>query len=135
MTIDRKTIPFFFILIMIFLVSYLWRRNKNSDIERNSKYTFGKITKKLSSLKNGNHWYYEFTYKGKIYEYYRSTHVGYNVKVGDFFLVQFSKNNPEHSKIYYEYQLNPDMLESKSYIGDSIPKSIVLFHEKKDRIW
>lgn len=123
------------LLIIIFIVPYFWRKSKSDDIEKNKKYTIGVISKKTGSLKNGYHWHYEFYYNGKKYEAYRSTHIGYDVKVGNYFLIQFSSKNPEYSKVFYEYQLEPDKIEYKNYVWDTIPKSILQYHKKQNRLW
>lgn len=133
--INRKSIPIIFFVILLFLISFIYRKNKQADIAANSKYAIAKITKQLSSLKNGHQWYYEFVYKKNVYEWYRSTHVGYDIKIGDYFLVQFSSKNPGHSKIFYEYQLKPDKLEYINYVWDTIPKSILKYRKKQDRFW
>lgn len=133
--INKRNVAVFFLIGIIVLISYLWRKNRNHDIQVNLKYTFGIITKHLGSLKNGKQFYYEFTYDNKVYEWYRSTHVGYNVHVGDYYLVQFSYKNPSHSKILYEYQLKPEMKAYKDYVGDTIPKSIINFNKKSDKFW
>ena len=133
--LNKKSIPIIIFILVLFIISFLWRKDKKKDIEANSKYTIGRITKQLSSLKNGRQWYYEFIYKGKTYEWYRSTHIGYDVNVGDYFLVEFSSKNPENSKILYEYQLKPDQGESKYFVWDTIPIAILQYHEKKNRIW
>jgi len=133
-TINKSAIPAILFVALLFLVSFLWRKNKSQDIKQNSQYAIARITKQLGSLKNGNQWYYEFSYNNKIYESYRSTHVGYDVKIDDYFLVQFSFKNPEHSALFYEYQLRPDKIEYKNYVGDTIPISSLYFHKKKSRL-
>ena len=123
------------LVILLFVIPYFWRKSRSNDIEKNKNYTIGLITKKSGSLNNGYHWHYEFYFDNKKYEAYRSTHVGYDVKVGDHFLVEFSSKNPGYNKILYEYQLKPDQIEYKNYIGDTIPMSILEYHKKKDRFW
>jgi hypothetical protein len=133
--LDKKSLPVIAIVLLIVLISFLWQKNRDIDIKLNSKYAIAKITKQLSSLKNGNQWYYEFGYNGKLYEWYRSTHAGYDVKVGDYFLVEFSSKNPEHSKILYQYQLKPEKLSQVNYIGDTVPTDLLMFREEKGGIW
>ena len=73
------------VIALFFVVPYFWRQNRDKDIQQNSKYTCGKIIKKTGSLKNGNHWHYQFFANGRLYEDYRSTRVDYNVNIGDYF--------------------------------------------------
>lgn len=133
--LERKDIPIFILLLLLFIISFLCRKNRENDIKQNNKYAICKTTKKLGSLKNSAKWYYEFEYKNKIYEGSWSHHIGYDINIGDYFLVQFSSKNPEHSKIFYEYQLKPDQIKYKNYIGDTLPMSILEYREKKDKFW
>ena len=118
---------------VIFFISYLWLKNKSEDIEKNSKYAIAVITSKKGSLNNGNQWYYQFSYQNKVYEGYRSTHVGWDVNIGDHLLVQFSFRNPDHSKIFYEYLLKQEYSNQSNYIGDTIPYSILEYRKKNGR--
>lgn len=109
----------------LFLFSYLYRKHKSNDIETHSKFTIGEIFKFTTSLKSGNAWHYKFKYNNNWYENYRSTHVDYDVNKGDYFLVNFSSKDPEHSKILYEYKLNNDRLNYVDSVWDTIPLSIL----------
>jgi len=122
------------LIIVIFIIPYFWRKNKKRDIDENSKYAIALIIKKTGSLKNGYHWHYQFFYNNRVYEAYRSTHIGYDVKIGDYFLVKFSYKNPSHSKILYEYQLKPGNQQYINYVWDTIPTSILVYNQKKDRL-
>jgi hypothetical protein len=93
------------VIVLFFIIPYFWRQNRDKNIQQNSRYTCGKIVKKTGSLKNGNHWHYQFSVNGRIYEDYRSTHKDYAVKIGDYFLVNFSAENPQYSKVLYNYKL------------------------------
>jgi hypothetical protein len=113
------------IVLSFFPLSYLYRRHISNDIDTHSKYTIGKIVKFSTSLKSGDAWHYEFKYNGRVYEDYRSTHVDYDVKMSDYFLINFSSQEPEHSKILYQYKLNSDKLNYIDSIWDTIPLSIL----------
>jgi hypothetical protein len=76
-------------MIILFVLPYLCRKARKEDVIKHSMYAFAQIIKKTGSSKNGNHWHYEFLYKGKVTENYQSTDVNYEVKVGDFFCSQF----------------------------------------------
>ena len=132
---NKKIIPVIILIGILFTISYLFRRSRDNDIIQNKMYTFARIVKRVGSLKNGNEWFYEFIYKNKVYESFRSTHIGYDVRIGDYYLVQFSYKNPAHNRILYQYQLKPEMIDFRNYIGDSIPITIVKYNEKKDRFW
>ena len=110
---------------IFFPLSYLYRRHIRNDIDTYSKFAIGKIIKFTTSLKSGNAWQYEFKYDDTLYENYRSTHVAYDVKMGDYFLVNFSSKYPEHSKILYEYKLNDGKINYMDSAWDTIPMSIL----------
>lgn len=120
-----KSLLLILIVLLLFPLSYLYRRFRSNDIETHTKFTVGKIFKFTTSLKSGNAWHYQFKYRDSIYENYRSTHVDYDVSMGDYFLVNFSSKNPEHNKILYEYKLNEDKLNCIDSVWDTIPQSIL----------
>ncbi len=101
-----KSLLLIVLVFSLFPLSYFYRRYKRDDIETNSKFAIGRIFKLTTSLKSGDAWYYQFKYKDNVYENYRSTHVDYDVAIGDYFLVNFSSKNPEHSEILYDYKLD-----------------------------
>lgn len=113
------------ILIVFIILPYFWRKNEAYDIKENSQFTIGKITRFSRTLKSGDYWHYGFKYKDSVYENSRSTHVEYDIKIGDYFLVNFSSKDPEHSKILYEYKLNDDRLNYIDSVWDTIPLSIL----------
>lgn len=105
----NKRIQWFFIILFVtslFLGTYLYRKHRDDDIKAHSKFAVGKIIKFTTSLKSGNSWHYEFKYGDTIFQGSRSTHVDYDVKMGEYFLVNFSTKDPDHSKILYDYKLN-----------------------------
>lgn len=119
---QRNTFIFWTSLVIVLIIlPYFWRRNRDEDIEKNKRYTFCKILSKVGSLKNGNEWYCQFSYDGKIYSSHRSTHVDYDVKVGECYLVKFSFLKPEHNKLLYEFKLKSDKKEYEHFISEMIP--------------
>lgn len=126
-----KSIIFILIILSLFPLSYLYRKYKSNDIETHSKFAIGKIFKLTTSLNSGDAWHYQFKYEGKLYENYRSSHIDYGVNVGDYFLVNFSNENPTHSKILYEYKLKNDKLSYIDGLWDTIPQSLFYSGLKK----
>lgn len=122
---DAKSFLLFLALIIVcFIVPFLCRQNKEKSIRENTRYTVGVITKKTGSLKNGNHWHYRFLYNGKKIENYKSTHVDFDVNIGDYFIVELSSRKPEFNNILYGKRL----INGKDYYGqawDTIPKSLL----------
>lgn len=117
MTDKQKSLGFLIIfLILIFGISYLWRKYRDNDIKNHSKFAFAKIFKKTGSLKNGNHWHYSFAFGGKTYSGMFPTHVDYDVNIGEYFLVNFSSINPAHNRIFYKNKLKV----SPTLIKDSV---------------
>jgi len=89
---------------LILSVPYVWRRYRDLDIKENNEYAFAMIVKKTGSLINGNHWHYDFYFKRRLFQGHLLTHVHYNVQIGDYFIVNFSSNDPDHNKILYDYK-------------------------------
>jgi hypothetical protein len=116
--------------ILIFGIPYLWRRNRDNDIRDNSKYAFAKIIKKTNSLKNGHAWHYDFLYKGEKYKGRWPTHVDYNVKIGDYFIVNFSSKDPDHNKPIYDYKLKQYKEGIINQVWDTIPQSLTISAKK-----
>ncbi len=112
-------------IFLLFFLSYLYRRNRDNDIESHSKYTIGKIIRFSTTLTSGDYWDFRFKYNDSVYKNSRPTHVDYDVKMGDYFLVNFSSKDPEHSKILYQYKLNSDKINYIDSIWDTIPLSIL----------
>jgi hypothetical protein len=129
--VKLKSVILILLVLSLFPLSYLYRRNRDNDIKTHSKFAIGKIFKFTTSLKSGNAWHYEFRYEGKLYENYRSTHIDYDVNIGDYYLVNFSYKNPEHNKILYDYKLNDDKLSYINNVWDTIPHNILHSSLKK----
>lgn len=116
---------------LLFGASFLWRKSKEEDIKQNSKYTIGEIIKKTGSLNSGEQWHYRFKFKGKYFEGYRSTHIDYNVAIGDYFLINFSSKNPDHSVLSYEYKLKINATGLTDSVWDTIPTNLFVTSLKK----
>jgi hypothetical protein len=114
---QKSLLTLFILLVLIFGIPYLWRSYRDNDIKSHSKFTFAKIFKKTGSLKNGSHWHYSFTYEGQPYFGHWSTHVDYDVNIGEYFLVNFSSKNPDHNKIFYNCKLkvNPTSIKDSAW--------------------
>lgn len=112
-------------IVLLFFLSYLYRRNRDVDIKNHSMFAIGKIIRFSRTLSSGDYWHYKFTYNDSVYENSQPTHVDYDVKMGDYFLVNFSAKDPEHSKILYTYKLNGGKLNCTDSVWDTIPLSIL----------
>ena len=114
------------LLTLIFGIPYLWRRHRDSDIREHSKYAFGKIVKQTGSLKNGNHWQYEFYFHDTLYNGFWPTHVDYDVGLGDYVLINFSSSDPGHNKPIYRYKLRQYDPAVIKQVWDTIPASLTI---------
>ena len=124
--IDYKSfILIFLVIIIFFVIPAIWHKYKNDDISQNNTFSIARITKKTGSLKNGYHWHYTFKYKDGQFEGYESVHKDYKVQSGEYYVVNFSKKNPEYNKILYKYKIDkaPEKLMGLSW--DSIPHRII----------
>jgi hypothetical protein len=113
------------IAIAFVIIPYFLRKAETTDIVANSKFVIGKIIRLSSTLKSGDYWHYQFKYKNSIYENSQPTHVDYDVNIGDYFLVNFSTKNPEHSKIFYKYKLVATEQDYADSTWDTIPEYIL----------
>lgn len=114
-----------FLLILLFGLSYLWRRYRDDDIKNNSKYAFAKVIEKTGSLKNGNSWHYRFAFQERTFEGHWSTHKDYDVNVGEYFLVNFSSIDPGHNKILYKHKLRVTPYIVKDSVWNSPPERYI----------
>jgi hypothetical protein len=131
----KTWIAFLLLLIILFVIPWIVRESKRKDIDNHPMYTFGLITRKTGSLKNGSSWHYKYTYKNKTYEDYKPTDINYQVNLGDWFLVKFSSENPGSSRIIYEFKSRKDIQDDSIYIGDTIPYLLLRLNPKGNRIW
>lgn len=121
----KSLLTLLILLLMIFGVPYLWRRNRDNDIKSHSKYAFGRIVRETGSLKNGNHWHYDFYFGNRIYQGHWPTHVDYDVQIGDYFIVNFSSKDPDHNKILYDFKLKEYRPELVNQVWDTVPLSVI----------
>ncbi len=123
---DRKGyISIFILAVLLFGGSWLCRRHKAQARDYNKYYAFSKIFKHVWTLKNSTQYYYNFQYKDKKYEGYKSENVKYDINIGDYFLVLFSSTDPDNNEILYKYKLKKEFITNANYNGDTIPLSIL----------
>ncbi|MEO6231433.1 MAG: hypothetical protein ABJB11_07600 [Ferruginibacter sp.] len=125
----RERLKFFILLsiivIVFFIIPYFLRKAETADIAANSKFAMGKIIRLTRTLKSGKFWHYQFKYKNIIFENSQSTHVDYDVNLGDYFLVNFSTKNPEHSEMFYKYKLAATKQNYVDSTWNTIPEYIL----------
>lgn len=128
---QKSLIQIVLFLTVLFGGSYLWRRYRDNDIKEHSEYAFGRIQRKTSSLKNGNHWHYEFYFHDTLHDGYWPTHVDYDVHIGDYILINFSSKDPEHNKPLYQYKLKQYEPTVVKQTWDTIPKNLTINGRKQ----
>jgi len=114
-----------FIILVFFVIPYFFRMSKAKEITQHSLYAAGKITKKTGSLINGEHWHYTFVFRNKIYEDYLSDVNAFDIKVGNYFLVNFSSINPKSSHLLFQYRFKDDVIKYIDSFWTTIPTSIL----------
>lgn len=82
-----------------FFVPYSWRIEKR-DIEKNKMNAVGVIVRNYQILKRGDFIECEFKYGGIDYKDHQS--VSGHIQKGNCYLVEFSKENPNHSRLVIE---------------------------------
>ena len=105
--------------ILMFIIMLVWRNYRQANLERDQLYGFAQIKTLTASLRSGNSWKYEFTFNTYLYDGYIQTHIAFDVKPRQFYLVRFSESDPENNELLYEYRLLPG--SDSSYLGKQLP--------------
>lgn len=131
----KQRIGFYLLLtsiaVIFIIFPYFWRKDEVKDIRDHSKYALAEIVRLSSTLKSGNYWHYRFRYDGIEYVNSQSTHIDYNINLGDHVLVNFSSINPKHNKLLYDYKLKPPFLNYLDSSWSTIPNKILYSGRKK----
>lgn len=120
----RKIISFIVLISIVWFASYLYRQGVANDIKEHKRYAIGKITKSAKGLKTRRRWTYEFLYEGKVIKNARTIDGGYDVEIGECYLVEFSYKNPGNSVIHCGFKYKGDCSSSIDTSWRYIPQSL-----------
>ncbi|SHE96094.1 hypothetical protein SAMN05444278_11028 [Psychroflexus salarius] len=88
------------VFVTIVIIALIYGNLKESKLDKNGKYTIGKI-ENIFWAKGGMSCSYTYTVKDKNYES-KNFIYGNQVKVGDFYYVKYNKNSPNHNELIFE---------------------------------
>ena len=117
-TVKNPFVIFIFISIIIFGMYYWSKKNKN--LELNGKFTIGKLKDAYPIIGDFN---IDYTFKVNYIEFEGTNSADKNDvnKIGNFFIVKFSPNNPNNSKILFDYPVLDTLIIPPSSGWESLP--------------
>ena len=79
---------------------------KKHDIEQNATETFGMVygSKSIYKQYSKRNFKYKFYYNGKKYTGTSTAYNSEDVEIGNFYIVEFSNKNPEHSRMNFDLE-------------------------------
>ena len=91
-------------IIPFFLYGLIGVLESKEDIKQNKTLTFGMVygSKSIYKQYSKRNYKYEFYYNGKKYTGTSTAYNSENVRNGNFYKVEFSDKNPEHSRMQFE---------------------------------
>ena len=111
---------------------------KKQDIKQNATETFGMVygSKSIFKQYSKRNYKYEFYYNGKRYTGTSTAYNSENVENGNFYKVEFSDKNPEHSRMNFdlEYVREIETNENGKVDTTYVLKEQKLRNEMKNRI-
>ncbi len=103
----RKTIPYFILLVLVYVcVALIIRDNREKSLRENCSYANAVITE-YYSINFAFYYKYEFTFEGKKYNgsKKRNSKSKYPA-IGDTVKIEFDKHNPKNNNVISEYSIN-----------------------------
>ena len=111
---------------------------EKQDIKQNGTEAFGMVygSKSIYKQYSKRNYKYEFHYNGKKYTGTSTAYNTENVENGNFYKVEFSDKNPEHSKMIFdlEYVREIKINDNGKVDTTNVPKDQRLRNEMKKRI-
>lgn len=111
---------------------------EKQDIKQNGTETFGMVYGSTSIYKkySKRNYKYEFYYNGKKYTGTSTAYNSENVENGNFYKVEFSDKNPEHSRMNFDLEYVREIKTNEDGKVDTmyVPKEQKLRNEMKSRI-
>ncbi|MCQ0111218.1 hypothetical protein [Zhouia amylolytica] len=111
---------------------------QKQDIKQNGTETFGMVygSKTIYKQYSKRNYKYKFYYNGKKYTGTSTAYNSENVENGNFYKVEFSDKNPEHSRMNFdlEYVREIKINENGKVDTTYVPKEQKLRNEMKERL-
>ncbi len=123
-----------FLLLGIFLVMA-----EDEDINRNQNETYGMVygSTPIHKQHSKRHYNYEFFYSGRKFTGSSVGNISDNIKKGSFYKVEFSDQNPAHSRMIFDLEyVRQFKTDNSGKVTDTIyiVKNQVLKNEIKNRL-
>lgn len=100
----KKYIQNISVFVVIVVIALMYVNLKESKLEENGQRTIGRV-ESIFWAKGGMSCSYSYTVNNQDYES-KSFIYENEVKVGDFYYVEYDKNSPNNSKILFEQKAN-----------------------------
>ncbi|SFS96572.1 hypothetical protein SAMN04487906_2381 [Zhouia amylolytica] len=111
---------------------------QKQDVKQNGTETFGMVygSKSIYKQYSKRSYKYKFYYNGKKYTGTSTAYNSENVENGNFYKVEFSDKNPEHSRMNFdlEYVREIKINENGKVDTTYVPKEQKLRNEMKERL-
>lgn len=111
---------------------------EKQDIKQNGTETFGMVygSKSIYKQYSKRNYKYEFYYNGKKYTGTSTAYNSENVENGNFYKVEFSDKNPEHSRMNFDLEYVREIKTNEDGKVDTtyVPKDQKLRNEMKERL-
>lgn len=111
---------------------------EKQDIKQNGTETFGMVygSKSIYKQYSKRNYKYEFYYNGKKYTGTSTAYNSENVENGNFYKVEFSDKNPEHSRMNFDLTYVREIKTNEDGKVDTtfVPKDQKLRKEMKERL-
>ncbi|WP_299126292.1 hypothetical protein [uncultured Winogradskyella sp.] len=124
--------------IPFLLWGFILAMESKEDINRNQNKTYGMVygSRPIYKQYSKRNYKYEFYYKGKKYTGTSTAYNSENVENGNFYKVEFSDKNPEHSRMNFELEYIREIKTNENGKVDTtyVPKDQKLQNEMKNRI-
>ncbi|KJD31051.1 hypothetical protein PK35_16820 [Tamlana nanhaiensis] len=111
---------------------------EKQDIKQNGTETFGMVygSKSIYKQYSKRNYKYEFYYNGKKYTGTSTAYNSENVENGNFYKVEFSDKNPEHSQMNFDLEYVREIKTNENGKVDTtyVPKDQKLRNKMKERL-
>jgi len=116
-------------IIPFFIYGLIGVLESKEDIKQNKTLTFGMVygSKSIYKQYSKRNYKYEFHYNGKKYTGTSTAYSSENVRNGNFYKVEFSDKNPEHSRMLFESEY---VREIKTNVNGKVDTRYVMKDQK-----
>ena len=124
--VNKRDMSYILVVLVITIIAlaFYFNNKKLDELENNTIYTFGRITDSYPVIGYFN-FDYSFIYNDKEYYGTNSSNKNLENEINRNFIVKYSKNNPDNSKLIVELPVCDSITELSQMNWESIPKRII----------